>query len=40
MAELLESINRDLESLSKYVLLSRLDGVKDRVETTKLTIKR
>ena len=40
VAELLTSINTDLQSLSKYVLLSKLDGVKDRIDTAKHTIKR
>jgi hypothetical protein len=40
VAELLTSINSDMRSLSKYVLLSKLDGVKDRVEAAKHIVKR
>ena len=40
MAELLESINNDLQGLSKYLLLSKLEGVKTRVDNAKQTVKR
>jgi hypothetical protein len=40
VAELLETINTDLQCLSKYLLLSKLDGVKDRVDNAKQVVKR
>lgn len=40
VAALLTSINSNLQCLSKFVLLSKLDGVKSRIDTAKHTVKK
>lgn len=40
VAGLLQTINEEMQNLSKHVLLTKLEGVKDRVDTMKQTVKR